>query len=199
MNIDLARLKNKHRSKKNNKKSIEFKFNVVIVKLILTIVLTIITLLVLRSNTNLKTIFYKNVYDNHISFALINDLYQRHFGSPLPFRDLFSYTQPVFNEQLRYTAHEEFKDGGKLTVGAKYLVPVLESGIVIFVGYREGYGSTVIIQQANGIDVWYSNFSEINVRLYDYVTRGSLLGEVDRYLYLVFIKDGEVLDYTEHI
>ena len=198
MNIELLRLKNKHRRSRSNKK-LEFKFNGALIKFGITIILTIITLIVLRSSNNFKTAFYKNVYDNHISFASINELYQRYFGSPLPFSDWLSYTQPVFNEQLRYSDYEDFLDGVKLTVERNYLVPAMESGIVIFAGVREGYGNTIIIQQANGIDVWYANFSEIAVKLYDYVTRGSLLGEVETNLYLVFIKDGEVLDYKEHI
>ena len=198
MNIELLRLKNKHRKNRGNKK-LEFKFNGALIKFCITIILTIITLIVLRSSNSFKTSFYKNIYDNHISFASINELYQRYFGSPLPFSDWLSYTQPVFNEQLRYVNHEEHMDGVKLSVEMNYLVPAMESGIVIFVGEREGYGNTIIIQQANGIDVWYANFSEIAVKLYDYVTKGSLLGEVDSNLYLVFIKDGEVLDYREHI
>jgi len=198
MNIELLRLKNKHRRSSGNKR-LEFKFSGTLIKFVITIVLTIVTLIVLRSSNTFKTSFYKNVYDNHISFASINELYQRYFGSPLPFGDWLSYTQPVFNEQLKYNDSEEFKDGVKLSVEMNYLVPALESGIVIFVGEREGYGNTIIIQQANGIDVWYANFEEIAVKLYDYVTKGSLLGEVEAELYLVFIKDGDALDYKDHI
>ena len=80
-----------------------------------------------------------------------------------------------------------------------YLVPALDSGIVIFLGDKEGYGKTVIIQQENGIDVWYSNLKEINLQLYDYIKDGSLIGSVDEKLYLVFIKDGEILDYQKYI
>lgn len=42
-------------------------------------------------------------------------------------------------------------------VSNNYLVPTLESGIVVFMGEKEGYGKTIIIEQINGIDVWYSN------------------------------------------
>ena len=78
--------------------------------------------------------------------------------------------------------------------------PVLESGIVIFIGERDGYGNTVVIEQIDGIDVYYSNISTDGVTLYDYVEKGSLLGEAkDKTLYLVFQKDGEYLDYKEYI
>lgn len=197
MSSELERLKSKHR---RGKKESNFKFNKVIVKLIITIVLTIVSLIILKTSTTFKTGFYKYVYDSNISFASINNLYQKYFGSPLPFKDWFDYTKPVFNEQLTYKSSEDYKEGVKLDVDTNYLVPLLESGIVIFVGEKEEYGNTVIVQQANGIDVWYSNLGEINVKLYDYLEKGSLLGETfENNLYLVFIKDGEVLDYKKYI
>ena len=75
----------------------------------------------------------------------------------------------------------------------------MDSGIVIFIGDKEGYGKTVIVQQENGVDVWYSNLEEINVKLYDYIKKGNLIGMVNQNLYLVFIKNGDVIDYKEYI
>ena len=106
---------------------------------------------------------------------------------------------PVFNEQLKYSEASIYKDGVSLKVGYDYLVPALDSGIVIFIGEKEGYGKTVIIQQENGIDVWYSNLKEVNLQLYDYIKDGNLIGSVDENLYLIFIKNGEVIDYQEYI
>ena len=80
------------------------------------------------------------------------------------------------------------------------MVPVLESGIVIFMGEKDGYGNTVVIEQVDGIDVYYSNISTDGIKLYDYVEKGKLLGEAqDEKLYLVFQKDGSYLNYKEYI
>ena len=88
----------------------------------------------------------------------------------------------------------------KLTVDENYMVPVLESGIVIFLGEKEGYGNTVVIEQVDGVDVYYSNISTDNVKLYDYVEKGTLLGEAEnKKLYLVFQKDGTFLNYKDYI
>lgn len=74
------------------------------------------------------------------------------------------------------------------------------SGLVVFIGEKEGYGNTVIIQQANGIDLWYGNIESVNVKLYDYVETGVLIGTtLNDNLYLVYKKDGEVLDYQNYI
>ena len=91
-------------------------------------------------------------------------------------------------------------DGVQLEVASNYLVPNLESGMVIFVGEKENLGKTVIIEQVNGVEVWYSNLSSININIYDYVEKGSLIGEVsDQKLYLTFKKDGQILNYEDYI
>lgn len=169
------------------------------VRFLILVVITIITIFVLEFNNQFKTTFYKYVYDDNISFAMINNWYQSKFGNPLPFSKWFNDTLPVFNEQLKYSSSSIYKDGVRLEVGLEYLVPALDGGIVIFTGEKEGYGNTVIIEQADGVDVWYSNLSEINVKLYDYLSKGSLVGQVNNDLYLVFYKNGEALDYQDRI
>lgn len=164
-------------------------------------VITLILLIALKSNSNFRNIFYNCIYKNNISFASINSWYKSMFGSPLPFSDFFNYNEtiPVFNEKIEYKDINKYKDGVALNVGYQYLIPSLDSGIVIFVGEKEGYGKTVIVQQENGVDVWYSNINEINVKLYDYIKKGSLIGSVDEILYLVFMKNGDIVSYEEYI
>ena len=58
---------------------------------------------------------------------------------------------------LSLTNKESYKDGVSLSVTDDYLVPSQLGGIVVFVGEKEGYGKTVVVQQYNGIDLWYGN------------------------------------------
>ena len=75
------------------------------------------------------------------------------------------------------------------------MVPCLESGIVVYIGNKDDYGQTVIIEQENGIDVFYSNISNDNIKLYDYIEKGEYVGQTKtNKLYLVFQKNGTVLD-----
>ncbi len=169
-----------------------------VLKFLILVFLTIITLILLKNN-QFKTNFYKYVYENNINFASINKWYENKFGSALPFSKYFEEVTPVFNEKLNYKEKNKYKDGVSLTVDDNYLVPALDSGIVIFIGEKKGYGNTIIVQQENGIDLWYSNLKEINLKLYDYIKEGSLIGVSNNNLYLVFTKDGEVVDYQEYI
>lgn len=169
-------------------------------KLLFIIILTLVTMICLKGNTKFKTTFYKYVYDTHFNFAIVNRWYEKTFGSSIPFQDMFQLnTQTVFNEELSYSNVSDYNDGAMLEVSHEYLVPVYESGLVVFIGEKEGYGNTVIVQQINGVDLWYGNVSA-NVSMYDYVEKGSLLGNcLDTKLYLMFQKNGEVLDYHEYI
>lgn len=197
--IKMIKSKIKKKNKKTNKnRSSLYGF---ISKLLITIILTLITLILLKSNNKFKTFFYNKVYDNNISFATINKWYENHFGSSIPFKELVEKdTKAVFNNKLEYSKKEKHLDGVKLSVDKNYLVPILESGMVVYIGKKEGYGNTVIVQQVNGVDVWYGNINNPNVKLYDYVEKGKLLGDVkNNNLYLVFKKDGKVLSYEKNI
>lgn len=183
--------------KKNKKKfRISTKY---VAKLLITIIITLIVLIFMKASSEFKTHFYKYVFEKNFSFSTINNIYKKYIGSSLPFKDLVTDTKTVFNEQITYSKKEKYKDGAKLKVADNYLIPVLKGGLVVFVGEKEEYGSTVIIQQNNGIDMWYGNLAVSNVKLYDYVEQGSVLGECNEYLYVLFKKDGNVLNYEDYI
>ena len=79
-------------------------------------------------------------------------------------------------------------------------MPALESGIVVYIGDKDNYGHTIIIQQVNGIDLWYVGVNNSNLKLYDYIEKGSLIGEaLSNDIYLVYKKDGKVLNYEDYI
>ena len=170
-------------------------------KLCICVILVLTTLILVKKSPSFKELFYKNVYENNISFAKINSIYEKYAGSSLPFKDYFiKKEQPVFSEKLTYNSSSSYLDGVKLVVDNEYLIPILEDGLVIFVGEKDGYGNTVIIGQSDGIDVWYSNVDNVSINLYDYVSKGSLLGNAkEDYFYLVFKKNGQILNYEDYI
>ena len=202
-NIDEIRKEIKLKRKNNMKivKKVKLNYKKNITKFLITIILTLIVLINIKGNSEFKDKFYNLVYENNFSFATINSLYQKYFGSPIPFLDIVNTkTKHVFNEKLEYSKVNKYLDGVNLTVSDNYLVPILESGLVVFKGERDGYNNTVIIQQIDGVDVWYGNIDNVSVNLYDYVEKGTLLGEVNsNNLYLVFKKDGNVLNYETKI
>ena len=109
-------------------------------------------------------------------------------------------TKLVFNENLVYKDTNIYKNGIQLNVEKNYLIPVIESGIVVFIGNKDDYGKTVIIEQTDGVSIWYGNVDNINVSLYDYVSKGEFLGEAKGDLfYMVFQKNGEYIKYEDYL
>lgn len=169
-----------------------------IFKLGLTILITLIILINIKKDDKFKNKFYEVVFENNFNFAQVNSIYQQFFGSSFPFKNLIN-DKPVFKEKLVYSSKENFFDGVKLKVSSDYLVPIMKSGLVVFIGEKENYGQVVVIEQIDGIDCWYGNLNTTNVKLYDYVEEGSLLGSVDDELYLIYKKDGKVVSYEDHL
>ena len=164
-------------------------------KLLLSIIIFLIGMILVKTNTNLKETIKVKFYEESLPFQKLRNTYNKYIGKITPIEK----TQEVFNETLSYTNISKYKDGVKLDVSSNYMVPILESGVVVFIGEKENYKNTIIIEQVDGIDVFYGNIKSNNIKLYDYVEKGELLGEVNKELYLVFQKNGEYLDYKKYI
>lgn len=154
-----------------------------------------------KSNQVFKDYIITNVYTKNIKFTKVKNLYTKYLGGIVPLEKLSKeITTPVFKEQLEYTNLAKYYDGVKLEVGNNYLVPIITSGMVVFIGDKDNYGKTIIIEGIDGIDIWYGNMETINASLYDYVEAGSLLGTVkDNNLFLIYEKDNQYLDYNEYL
>ena len=168
-------------------------------KILVCIILVIICLIMMKTNSNFKEFVSEKIFKDNISFAYLNNLYNKYFGSILPsYKN--SDTEIVFNEKLEYFEYNKYLDGYKLSVTTSYLVPIIESGIVVYIGNIDNYGESVIIEGIDGVDIWYSNLENISVKLYDYVNSGDYLGEVKgEDLYLVFEKNQEYLKFEDYI
>ena len=188
--------KNKNQKEKNKKKNFLMSF---FNKILVCIILVIICLIMMKTNSNFQEFVSEKIFKDNISFAYLNNLYNKYFGSILPsYKNLD--TEVVFNEKLEYFEYNKYLDGYKLSVQTSYLVPIIESGIVVYIGNIDNYGESVIIEGIDGVDIWYSNLENISVKLYDYVNSGDYLGEVKgEDLYLVFEKNQEYLKFEDYI
>ena len=119
---ELERVRNNIKNKKKVKPVKKYNFRIFkfVNSFCVTIILTLLTLIILKSNSKLKQGFYKEVYEKNFSFSKVNEIYKKYFGSSIPFKDFFVSTKPVFNEKLTYLEANKYMDGVKLTVDDKY-------------------------------------------------------------------------------
>ena len=187
---------------KNNNKEVKSKntFRNLINKILILIILFLINLIAMKSSSEYKNLIYEKIYNNNFSFTKIKSFYNKYLGGVEALDGIVTNTTSVFNETLTYNDKSIYHNGVKLDVSNSYLVPSIEDGLVVFIGEKENYGNVIIVQGIDGVDIWYGNMSNTGVKLYDYVEKGSLLGEVkDNYLYLVYSKEGKFLNYEEYL
>ncbi len=168
-------------------------------RFLVCVVLILGILIILKGNPVLKKNVYDKVFSSNINFSKISDIYEKYLGSVFPLDLKKDDTQTVSSSKIDYKNLEKYQDGVSLEVSKNYAVNIFKGGIVTFAGEKEGYGNTVVVLQADDTEVWYGNLSRIDVSMYDYLKTGAIIGECDEKLYLVFKKDGQVLDYKKYI
>lgn len=163
------------------------------------IIICLVSLIVLKANPSLQEKVYKTVFQNNFSFTKINDIYEKYFGSSLPFVNE-EETEVVSSVKLEYDKSKKNGDGVSLTLADNYAIPAISRGLVIFAGEKEGYGNTIVIQRPDNVEVWYSNLDTTNISLYDYVKAGDTVGEAkENTLNMYFQKEGKFLNYKDYI
>lgn len=178
----------------NNRNNLRKVIRNTITKVLLTIIITLILLISFKTNNDFKRLFNKYVYNTSLPFTDFKELYDKYFLG----KDENEVVQ-TFVEKITYYDKSLYEDGVKLTVSDNYLVPAIDSGIVVFIGDKDKYGKTIIVQQVNGVDVFYGNVNN-NVNMYDYVEKGSLIGEaIDTNIYLAFQKEGKFVSYKDYL
>ncbi len=171
-----------------------------IIKTLIVGVLFLSSLIYVRQSDKNSEQFKKVVYQNSISFAKIYNTYQKYLGDVVPFKNIFKdNTKVVSGERITYESIKKENDGFMLEVASDYAVPVIKGGIVVEVKNNETYHNLIKTQDKNGLNVTYGMLDDVNVKLYDYVEKGELLGRVEKKLYLIFEKDDKYLSYEEYL
>lgn len=167
-------------------------------RVLISIVLLLGSVIFVKYNNKNLLLYKEYVFEKSFKFAKFNKLYNKYLGSILPFEKVNDKSNTVFNESFKYSEKCKNLDGTKFKVDNNYLMPSLHSGIVVFIGEKENYGNTVIIQGTNGVDIWYTNVNT-SLKLYDYVKKNELVGEVKGdSVTLVLQKDNKYIDYSDY-
>lgn len=73
-----------------------------------------------------------------------------------------------------------YKDGQGVWIGLKKgnRVSAADEGWVVFSGSKEGFGKTVVIRHRHGVETWYAQLAEIQVKKNAWVQSGETIGTV---------------------
>ena len=169
---------------------------------LITIIFVLVSLIYTKISTSNKELYQKYVLSDSLAFTKINKVFDKYLGKT----DILNNKTPndenetsVFNS-INYSNIEAYKNGFKLSVNAGDVVNVITSGIVVYNGDKDDLGSTIIIQGNDGVDIWYSNITDADIKVYDYIESGAILGvSSSDYIILTILKDGKYLTYEEYM
>ena len=162
-------------------------------KVLISLVLLILSLIFVKTSQKNKDSFKKVVFTETFKFSKFNNFYEKYFGSLHIKKDV-----PVLSEKVDYTNGEKYKEGINVKLNDE-VVNSISSGIVVFKGSKDDITNLVIVQGADGYDIWYGNLENINVSIYDFVTENALIGTSIKSFYLAINKDKKFYSYDEYI
>ena len=204
--MDIESILKNNKAKRHNyidtkPKELSFKINYLkglISRILLSAIFVLGSIIYTNTSENNKKLYQKYVLEDSLSFTKISNLYENLFGKV----DITKKEEAtsVFLNTINYSNIENYKNGVKLTVNPKETINVITSGIIVYAGDKDDLGNTIIIQGNDGVDIWYSNITDTNINIYDYIESGSILGTSSSdYIYLTINKDGKYLDYEEYL
>lgn len=167
-------------------------------KVLIIAVIVLFGSLIVNKNLAVKDYIYNHVYVNYLNFSYLKSIYNTYLGNIIPFQNIIK-EEPVFNEKMNYKEKTTYNNGVKLTLDNN-IVNILDNGIVIFIGNKDNFNKTVIIENEDGVEEWYGNLDNIKVNLYDYVRKNEILGDTkNNTLFLEFKKDNKPIDYNKFL
>lgn len=157
--------------KSSNKKKKNNYIKVFMSKLFTIVIFSMLVIICSNYFPSFKNFLIDDVLNKTMDFSKVNSIMDKF----KPNKEV-----SVFKEE-----DERYKDGYKIKGNE---VKLKSSGIVVFIGEKDDYGNTIVVQQSDGYYAWYGNIKE-EVKLYDYIESGSLVGTSEDFYYYVLYKD----------
>jgi len=179
-----------YKSKKSNKKSNNKLIIRLLNKLFTIVIFTMLVVIISNYSPKFRNFIINDVLNNSMNFSKVNNLIDNLTGIFKNKNETKSVANIITNNS------EKYLDGIKYTFEGIEDVYLKDSGIITYIGNKEGYNNTIIVQQSNGYYAWYGNVKE-SVKLYDYVEAGNKIGTSEKEYYYVLLKDDKPININE--
>ncbi len=133
------------------------------------------------------------LFDNFIDFSYIRSKSSILFGKSLK-------NEYVSSEKINYKNISKQDNGYLLEVDKNYVIKSIKNGVVIFIGKKSDLGTSIIINSDEGVNIVYDGLENINVKLYDYIHKDTIIGStITNKLYLEFKNHDTYLSYEDFL
>ncbi len=158
---------------------------------LLSVIILLGSLVACNYSSKIKDYYQNTILSKNIRFSDFKKVY--HFFVKEPQEEML-----VFQEQTIYPI-EKINHSTKIFYGEDPIY-FLKPGIIVYLGEKDDLGMTMIVQGNDGVDIWYSNLSNTEYHLYDYVSVKDIIGEASNGELIVTIDhDGYYLNYEEYM
>ena len=181
-----------YKKESNKDKKIVLLIKRIISKLFTVVIFSMIIIIISNYSLEFRNFLINDVLNNTLDFSKFNRFMNK-VTSVYKTND--DNTKEV--SSIIELNKEKYLDGIKYFINENEDIIVKDSGIVTYIGNKEGYNNTVIIQQSNGYYAWYGNIKE-SIKIYDYVEKGTVIGKASNEYYYVLLKDDKPINSDEY-
>ena len=161
-------------------------------KILETIIVFLLGMILVKGNSSFAESIKKKIYNDSFSFVKLNNISKKYLGGLIPHAT--EVTKEVFNEIPTYQNIEELENGVKMVVGKDSSIKVLENGMIMYID-----DNSITIEQIDGVKTTYNNISHKDLKLYDYLEKGEIIGlSNSNEVTIIFSKEGEKVDYHKY-
>lgn len=182
-------------------KVLEYKYiSNLITRILLSLIFVMLILIINKLNPKFYSYVKKYTFDKSLNFIKFNNLSKKIIGKKVFYTDKINENQMGVNKALDFKNNStKYFDGEKFKVSKNLPIGAISSGVIIYIGNKENFNNTIIIQGNDNYNIWYGNIENINYSLYEYVEKGSLIGSsISDEVYLLIEKDGKLYTYDEY-
>lgn len=175
----------------------KFRINRAINQILTCFSFVILLLIINKFSPNFSKKIKKQLFDTSLNFVKVNKISKNIIG-----KELFSYNNnslSVLSDAELSNYSSKYYDGEEFIVSENLPIGIIQSGVVVYIGEKDHFNNTIIIQGVDGYNIWYGNLKDINVNLYDYVEKHNLIGSADgNKIYVLIEKNNKLYTYDEY-
>lgn len=166
------------------------------IKIIGSVLLVVVTVFVMqleRTEFAAAQRFISHALEHNMNVQGVMSWYEGQTGNKLEFLPSFlkqnqspnqveksEYIVPVTGATLM-SSYNPTQQAIALGTNENQEIEVIQEGWVTFVGERDGFGTTVIINHGQGLESWYGRITNPVVQVNDWVEQGNVIGYSTRY------------------
>ena len=184
------------RTQKDSQKSSSW-LSKLISKVLISVIFVLASLIYTNISSDNYVLYKEKIINNNLRYSKFKNYYEKYLGRVLPKNE--GKVESVLNTSIKYDHIEDYGTGEKIVFNQNTVIEAIQSGLVVYLGNKDELGYTAIIQGIDDVDVWYSNITNCNLKLYDYVEKNKVIGETSKDLIINIIKNNNHLKYEEYI